>query len=43
MEDSDFTKFDSTLREILSFIKYRKDPDKLQKMLGNRPGFYSLR
>ena len=42
MPDSDFTKFQSTLGEVLSFIKYRKDPDKLQEMLDKRPGFHSM-
>ena len=42
MTDEDFTKFHSTLGEVLSFIKYRKDPDKLQEMLDKRPGFHSM-
>lgn len=42
MEDGEFTKFKSTLGDVLSFIKYRRDPDKLQEVLDKRPGFKSF-
>ena len=42
MEDEDFTKFHSTLGEVLAFIKYRKDPDKLQEILDKRQGFHCM-
>ncbi len=42
MGDGEFTKFQSTLGDVLSFIKYQKDPDKIQEMLDTRPGFHSF-
>lgn len=42
MEDREFKKFRTTLREVLSFIKYSGDEDKLQNVLGADKGFHRL-
>lgn len=42
IQDEDFGKFHSTLREILSFIKYSKDADKLAEIVENNERFRHL-
>lgn len=39
MVDEDFTKFQSSLGAVLSFIKYRNDPDKILEMAERKPAF----
>lgn len=33
IEDNDFEKFQSSLKEVLSFIKYARDKNELRKVL----------
>lgn len=40
--DEDFIKFSSSLREVLSFIKYSGDADKLNKLLNTDEGYQKL-
>lgn len=40
--DADFDKFKTTLREVLEFIKYSEDADKLQQILAKEEGFHHL-
>lgn len=42
IQDEDFEKFHSTLREILSFIKYSEDADKLAEIVENNERFRHL-
>lgn len=42
MEDSNFDKFKTTLKEVLSFIKYSSDKDKLGEVLAAGEGFHHL-
>lgn len=40
--DTDFDKFSTTLKEVLSFIKYSNDADKLEDLLSSDEGFRKL-
>lgn len=40
--DHDFEKFKTTLKEVLSFIKYSDDKDKLGELLATEKGFHHL-
>lgn len=42
IQDEDFEKFASTLKEVLAFIKYSKDTDKLEKIVNSDAGFQKL-
>ena len=42
MEMEDFEKLCSSLREVLAFIKYSRDPEKLSKLLTQDPHFEHL-
>ena len=42
MEPEDFEKLCSSLREVLAFIKYSRDPEKLSKLLTQDPHFEHL-
>ena len=42
METEDFEKLCSGLREVLAFIKYSRDPEKLSKLLTQDPHFEHL-
>ncbi|MCD7751042.1 MAG: Rpn family recombination-promoting nuclease/putative transposase [Lachnospiraceae bacterium] len=42
MDDSDFDKFSSTLREVLSFIKYSGNGDELEKVVNSNQEFRHL-
>ncbi len=42
IEDSDFEKFSSTLREVLSFIKYSRDAKKLEETINSNEEFRHL-
>lgn len=42
IEDGDFDKFVSSLQEVLGFIKYSKDADKLNKLLASNEAFKHL-
>lgn len=40
--DEDFAKFSSNLKEVLAFIKYSRDKEKMQTLLENDPVFHKL-
>jgi hypothetical protein len=42
ISDNDFEKFNTTLKEVLCFIKYCKDAEKLEKVVNSDKGFHSL-
>jgi hypothetical protein len=42
IEDNDFEKFNTSLKEVLSFIKYSADKNKLGELLESREGFHHL-
>ena len=42
IEDEDFGKFQSSLKEVLSFIKYARDKDELKKVLDADESFRHL-
>lgn len=42
IEDNDFEKFQSSLKEVLSFIKYARDKDELKKLLDADESFRHL-
>lgn len=42
IEDEDFGKFQSSLKEVLSFIKYARDKDELKKLLDADEAFHRL-
>ncbi|MDO4337392.1 MAG: hypothetical protein Q4C91_04790 [Eubacteriales bacterium] len=42
IEDEDFEKFQSSLKEVLSFIKYARDKDGLKKILDSDESFRHL-
>lgn len=43
IEDEDFVKFHSSLKEVLSFIKYARDKEELKKVLDADESFRHLR
>ena len=40
--DNDFGRFQSSLKEVLFFIKYSNDADRLQELIRQDPGFQHL-
>ena len=42
IQDNDFSKFNTTLKEVLTFIKYSRDADKLEKAVNSDEGFRHL-
>jgi len=40
--DEDFSKFSSNLKEVLAFIKYSRDKEKMQTLLETDPAFHKL-
>ncbi len=42
MEEDDLNKFNTTLKRVLTFIKYSKDADKLEKALERDPSFRQM-
>ena len=40
--DEDFDKFNSTLKEVLAFIKYSRNKEKMEELLDSDPAFHSL-
>lgn len=42
LKDSDFQKFKTTLKEVLSFIKYAHNKDKLKALVAANKGFHHL-
>ncbi len=42
IDEKDFSKFNSSLREVLSFIKYSRDADKLEEIVNSDADFRKL-
>ena len=42
IDDKDFDKFNSSLKEVLSFIKYLRDADKLEEIVNSDDDFHKL-